>query len=207
MAHELSSEELKISILKIARKHFALHGFQGASLKSIAEEAGVANSLLNYHFADKTGLFKASLELFAQARMEALNRLLAEPKTKDELRVRLELFVDEILRSVLDDPYGFEIIQHEIKAGNPMILELFQNTMLKGFRGCMQFFADAQRNGLIQEELDPMILAAILFSTTCDSSRKDIFAQTFFNVSFTQPEWRQKFSRHVVTVMLNGVIK
>jgi AcrR family transcriptional regulator len=203
---ELSSEELKAALLKIARKHFALHGFQGASLKSIAEEAGVASSLLNYHFKDKSGLFKSCIELFAQARMQALNRILAEPRNKDEMRVRLELFVDETICSVIDDPHGFEIIQQEIKAGNPMIIELFENTMLQGFKNVVQFFAQAQRNGLVQPDLDPMILASLLFSSTCDSTRKDLLAQTFFNVSFTQTEWRQKFSRHVVTMILNGVM-
>ena len=204
---EQTSEELRAAILKIARKHFALHGFQGASLKNIAEEAGVANSLLNYHFTDKPGLFKQCIELFAQARMEALGRILGEPKTHDELKVRLELFVDEIIRSVMDDPHGFDIIQQEIKAGNPMIFEIFKNTMLKGFNGLVLFFTQAQKNDLIQPDLDPMILAGILFSMTCEAPRKDILNQTFFKVSFTQSEWRQKFSRHVVTVMLNGVLK
>ena len=204
---EQTSEELRATILKVARKHFALHGLQGASLKNIAEEAGVANSLLNYHFVDKNGLFEQCIELFAQSRMEALGRLLAEPKTQEELKIRLELFVDEVIRSVLDDPYGFEIIQQELKAGNPMVFEIFKNTMLKSFNGVMLFFTQAQNNGLIHSALDPMILATILFSSTCDSSRKDVMAKTFFKVSFTQPEWRQKFSHHVVTVMLNGVLK
>jgi TetR/AcrR family transcriptional regulator len=202
-----TSEELRASILKIARKHFALHGFQGASLKKIAGEAGVAGSLLNYHFTDKNGLFKQCIERFAQARMEALGRLLAEPKTTDELRVRMELFVDEMIRSVIDDPHGFEIVQQEIKSGNPMIFEIFKNTMLKGFTGVVQFFTQAQKNGLIRADLDPMILASILFSSSCDTPRKDALSQTFFKVSLTQTEWRQKFSRHIVTVMLNGVLK
>ncbi|NJL25763.1 MAG: TetR/AcrR family transcriptional regulator [Calothrix sp. SM1_5_4] len=54
---DLTSEELKSQIVAVARKHFAMHGFNGASLKEIAREAKVAGSLINYHFKDKRGFF------------------------------------------------------------------------------------------------------------------------------------------------------
>src|SRR3989344_1408519 len=87
-----SSEELKFRITEVARKHFAMHGMNGASLKDIAAEAQVAGSLINYHFKDKEGLFRACIEPFARGRMEAIQRILSEPQNRDELKVRLELF-------------------------------------------------------------------------------------------------------------------
>ena len=204
---ELNSEDAKISILDIARRHFARHGFQGTNLKDVASDAGVANSLINYHYGDKEGLFKACMSLFGQSRLDAINRVLAEPKDASELRVRLELFVEEMIVSVISDPYGFEIIDHEIKLGNPIIVKLFQDTLLKGFKNVVEFFKQAQRNGLIDPALDPFIVAVLLFSATCDSSRKDLMGKTFFNVSLEEAEYRKKFTRHVVTIFLNGVVK
>lgn len=204
---EAHAAELRSSLLRAARKHFALHGYQGASLKAIAEEAGVANSLINYHFHGKEGLFRQCIELFAQERMETFGRILeAAPQSKEELRVRLELFVDEIIRSVIDDPHGFDILQQEIKAGNPLVVKLFENTLLKGFKTVMGFFAEGQAKGLIRADLDPMILASILMSSTCDTTRKDALGEAFFNVSFKQAEWRQSFSRHIVILFLQGVL-
>jgi AcrR family transcriptional regulator len=204
---ELPPDELKASILSEARRHFSQHGFQGASLKDIAADAGVANSLINYHFKDKEGLFKACCEVFAHARMQAINRLLGEPHSRDEMRVRLELFVDEMFSSILADPYGFEMIDREMRAGNNMILDLFQGTLLQAFNNVVQFFTQAQNNGLLKDNADPVIVAALLFTATCDSARKDFMAKKFFTFSLEQPAWRKKFSSQIVNLFLNGVIK
>lgn len=200
--------ELSETILAVARRHFAQHGFQGANLRDIAQEAGVANSLINYHFTDKPGLFRACIERFARARMEAINRILdSEPKSRDEIRIRLELFVEEMFNAVLADPHSFEILDREMRAQNPLIMDLFQTTLLLAFKNVVNFFTQAQRNGLLREGTEPMILAALLFTSTCDTSRKDFMAKKFFDQTLTQPEWRKKFSGQVVGLFLNGVVK
>lgn len=57
-------------ILDVAETEFADHGFAGASLRRIAEQAGVAAALVHYHFGGKEGLFDAVVE----RRAEFVNR-------------------------------------------------------------------------------------------------------------------------------------
>ncbi len=204
---ELASEELRQQILEVARKHFALHGFYGASLKRIAAEAKVSSSLVNYHFTDKNGLLEAAMEPFARVRMEAIQRILSEPRNSEELRLRIELFVEEMLASVIQDANFHGIIERETACGNPIVLRIFENTLLLSFQSVVGFFDSAKSRGLIREDLDPLIIAGLLFTATCDAARKDFLAKTFFNVSFTQAEWRKKFAHHVVTLFLTGVSK
>jgi TetR/AcrR family transcriptional regulator len=199
--------DVKLTILEKAREHFSQHGYQGASLKDIAKDAGVASSLINYHFGDKEGLFKSCLEIFARGRLEAINRLLAEPKSRDDMRVRLELFVDEMITSILADPHGFTLLDREMNSGHELILKLFQETLLPIFMSVVQFFSQAEANGLVREGTDPIILAGLLFSMTCDNARKDFIARKFFPFSLEQPEWRKKFTNQLVSMFLNGVVK
>lgn len=203
---DVSSEELKASIVTIARRHFAKHGLQGTSLKNIAHEARVAGSLINYHFQDKDGLFKACLEVFGQTRLAAITRLLTRPKDATELRIRLELFVEDLMSSVMEDPDGFAMIDHETKSGNPLIMKLFEETLLKGFKAVIEFFRQAQDQGLIKTDLDPLIIAGILFTSVCESGRKDYLSKAFFNASLTDAEYRRKFTQQLVTLFLNGVV-
>ena len=56
-----------------AERVFALHGFDGASMRQIATEAGVAQALLHYHFGTKEKLYEA---MFAR-RSDAINALRA----------------------------------------------------------------------------------------------------------------------------------
>lgn len=55
--------DLREAILQAARERFAERGFEGASLRSIAAEAGVDVSLIPYYFGNKAGLYAATLEL------------------------------------------------------------------------------------------------------------------------------------------------
>ena len=79
--------------------------------------------------------------------------------------------------------------------------------MLKAFKNVVQFFTKAQEMGLIRKELDPLIVAILLFTSACDASRKDNLGRQFFNVSFAQLEWRKKFSQHVVILFMSGVMQ
>ncbi len=48
-------------ILEVARAHFERHGFDGASFRGIADDAGVAVGTVVLHFVDKRGLLHAAL--------------------------------------------------------------------------------------------------------------------------------------------------
>lgn len=65
-------------ILAVARRRFFADGYDGVSLRSIAEEAGVDVALISYHFGSKKGLFGAALALTANP-AELLARELGGP--------------------------------------------------------------------------------------------------------------------------------
>ena len=91
-------ESRQDAILDAAERVFAAAGYQGAAMRAIAEEAGVAQGLIHYHFKTKEKLFEAMVarrsgqinarraalvaELFAQAdrpRLEAIVEALFRP--------------------------------------------------------------------------------------------------------------------------------
>ena len=53
----------RTAILDAARAQFAAKGFAGASMRSIAAEAGVDASLISHHFGDKSRLLVATMQL------------------------------------------------------------------------------------------------------------------------------------------------
>jgi AcrR family transcriptional regulator len=50
-------------LIAVARRRFAADGFDRASLRGIAAEAGVDAALIRHYFGDKTGLLVASMQL------------------------------------------------------------------------------------------------------------------------------------------------
>ena len=204
---ELSSEELKAKILSVARQHFARLGLSGVSLKDVAKDAEVAGSLINYHFKDKEGLFRACIEPFARDRAQMIGRILSDPQSAEEMRVRLEVFVEEMQVSILKDLDLFEIVDREMRTGNPLIVDLFKEVMFSTFMIVQQFFNRAIENKIVRDGLDPVILATLLFTMTCDSARKNHIGKRFMNITFEDPERRRKFAQHVSDLFLKGVMR
>jgi AcrR family transcriptional regulator len=81
--------ETQARILQVARRHFEREGFDRASIRAIAAEAGVATGTVLLHFTDKAGLLHAALHEDLEA---AIARSLAV-KTRGSLLVRLSAVV------------------------------------------------------------------------------------------------------------------
>lgn len=89
------------AILDAAETVFAKSGFAGASMREIAEHAGVAQALIHYHFKNKEKLFEAmtarrSSEI-NNARAALLDKLLAGDKP-----VELEQVVEALFRPTIE---------------------------------------------------------------------------------------------------------
>jgi AcrR family transcriptional regulator len=73
------------TILNAAERMFGTHGYDGASMRTIAEEAGVAQALLHYHYSTKDNLYAAVFERRSSAitahRGAQLDALFASDRT------------------------------------------------------------------------------------------------------------------------------
>lgn len=97
----------KEEILDAAETLFAARGFEGASMRAIAEAAGVAQALLHYHYRTKEGLFEA---MFLR-RSGAINRIRLARLDVMSARGRpsVEDIVEALLRPTIEaghDPSG-----------------------------------------------------------------------------------------------------
>ncbi|WP_327301098.1 helix-turn-helix domain-containing protein [Streptomyces goshikiensis] len=89
----------RTSILEAAARVIARSGVRGLRVEEVAAEAGVSTSLLYYHFKDRTGLLRATLE-FINDRAERYTTARdehAEPLTpREELSQTLLLELQDI---------------------------------------------------------------------------------------------------------------
>ncbi|MCP2289431.1 TetR family transcriptional regulator [Nocardia amikacinitolerans] len=98
-------------ILTAARKSFAERGYNGTSLRSVAQAADVDPTLVNYYFSNKAGLLKAALEPPA-----AFGERIAEA-AEVPLEERGRAFVEAALR-MWDDPATAEVLRSIILAAS-----------------------------------------------------------------------------------------
>lgn len=92
--------ETRERLLRAAAKVFARHGFDGASLGQVAEEAGYTKGAVYSNFDSKDDLFTALIEAHCQDSLEQTRRLLQSPGPADE---RLQGIGDRLAGQIVGD--------------------------------------------------------------------------------------------------------
>lgn len=201
-----STEEVKNDLLKAALKHFALHGYQGASLSLIAQEAKVANSLINYYFKGKEGLFIEIIDRTQKIIQPMLKGLLDSPKSIEEVPLRLEFFVRGLLELLKNEPDTYEVLDREFRMGNPLVMPVFEKLVNQNFIEVVNFFKDCQKKGFLKKDLDPRLTASLLHSVICDTARSDGLIKHYFNKTIGDERYRDSVVQHILILFLNGVM-
>jgi len=87
-------EATKRAILEAARRRFAEAGYDGATIRAVAADAGVDPALVHYHFGSKEDLFAAAHDM--PVRLDTLRSVLRDGPS-DELGERVTRFYLEVL--------------------------------------------------------------------------------------------------------------
>lgn len=107
---EWSAETID-NLTRLARREFARHGYEGASVERIAEQAGLTKGAVYYHFGSKEGLFEVVLRDIQRQlvqRIEARASHHADPlrAVQEGCDVFLEVADDDEFRriAIIDGP-------------------------------------------------------------------------------------------------------
>jgi AcrR family transcriptional regulator len=145
-------------ILAEAERVFARFGYDGASMRQIAEAAGVPVALVSYHFESKDGLYRAVFYRRVPAIVEQRLAGLSIAMSEADLDRRLELVVKALVMPMLrlrardKDPSWGRLLAHETTDPN------------------------SEARGIIRDLIDPIAhkLMAALASALPGRSARDI---------------------------------
>ncbi len=132
-------ESAKDRLIEAAIKIFALHGYEGASTRLLAKEAGVNISASMYYFTDKNGLYKESMKHLANMmqvgianKAASIQTMLSNPKLSEAACLQmLHEFMRGSMSFMLSDkvsPYAIRILMREQAEPSPEF-EVFHEVM------------------------------------------------------------------------------
>jgi len=145
----------KSIILNAAKHEFVAHGFQGASIKRIAERAGIPRANIHYYFEDKTDIYQQLLDGIIDIWNKHYDTLNAEedPKTALTAYIRSKVMYSK------EDPDASKIFASEIIHGAPVL-----NTYLSGvFKEWVQEKVEVIEHWVKTEQIDPINPHHLLF--------------------------------------------
>lgn len=168
MAKHLSSREPAASapaqgreaILSVAKKQFAEHGYQGATLSQIAARAEVSKANIFHHFGSKEGLYLAVLKDYCE-QLSPLrgSRPISAPTCTEQLRQ----FARVHLENMLTEQGAVRLFLRELLAKDSLRKEMLAKGVIEdNFARLVQMVREGQEAGEIRPDLDPAILATVL---------------------------------------------
>lgn len=129
-------------ILQAALRAFAERGFDGTSTREIAAEAGVAQGLLSYHFANKLTLWEAAVDwAFALLYEEFRGATRAYQDLDPETRIRAAM--KRFVRFVSRHPEVHRLMMHEGAHDGPRLRWIVEKHLRRFFAQAQSFFSDA----------------------------------------------------------------
>lgn len=194
------------ALIKSAQRLFGQNGYKATSVHDIARDADVNVSLVNYHFGGKEGLFR---ECFAQAglsRLEMAEKILnCKPNSLDEVRVRLSMFIDEIMLDGIKNPEVFSILQRELTAEFEILGDAFKTTFLRTFELLTKFLSVAKERGILNSWTDPNLTAIHLVGSVMHTIRTDEIRSKIFKKSLRDQSVRATTRDYLVRIFLEGI--
>lgn len=193
-------------LIQTATAIFAQKGFAATTVKDIADGAGVNISLISYHFQGKENLYKACIGPVAVKSYEMAKQILQPADTADGFRVRLELFVENMLIFYADNPYIAQIVQRELDMPSPFFEDLFQSVFLKKYCVIVDYIAHAQTKKIVREALCADGVAAVLVGSVVHYGRSAKLIERFFGKSLADPVCRKEIVDSIVGIVMRGVL-
>ena len=192
------------ALIQAARDVFSRKGLDGTTVKEIADSAGVNISLISYHFDGKDGLYRACLESFGRERLSVAQRMLGPVTTASELRVRLGLFVEEILACYAVDLDLLRMIHRECESESALTQDIFEKTFLQVFKSLVDFLSRAAESSILRKDLDPPVCAALLMGAISQLGMKDHISKRYFGRTIQDEQYRTHVAQQVISSWLDG---
>ncbi|MFC4527516.1 TetR/AcrR family transcriptional regulator [Dyella halodurans] len=189
----LDSPDLRPHLIDAALACFVRDGIAGTSLRGIAADAGVTPALLNYYFGSKLALRDA---VFEERLMPAVLTLRGHVASAgDDIQALVGSFVRGVLGLVASHPWFPALWVREVLCEGGALRELLLSRIGPELPQMLAArFAEAQRRGQLNANLDPRLMVVSLIGLT-------LFPAA------SAPIWRQLFQADLgVDAMANHAL-
>ncbi|RDC61756.1 TetR/AcrR family transcriptional regulator [Adhaeribacter pallidiroseus] len=187
-------QDKKDYILEVAERVFGELGYEGASTRHLATEAGVNMAMLNYYFGSKDGLLKAVLERRINFLRQALLAIKEKPISSWE---KLMQAVDIYLERVLVNSGFHRLIQRELSLNQrPEIIQTITDQVLQNINALKAIIQEGIDNDSFRAVDVEMLIASILGTKYYISNSSHISSQ-LLQVDLNGPDLTEKLKPRI----------
>lgn len=194
----------QIQIIETAERLFAERGFDGTSVRDIADEAGINVAMISYYFGSKEKLMEALFELrvgTVKMRIESL--------IKDESLTPLEkvnILIDEHIERIMQKQCFHKImVGVQVTNKNPAILKAANKVKLRNAAVVTELIKEGQKKGVFKKKVDIVLMLNTMIGTVSQSLISMDYYREFNNQQDLNEEefqliFKRRLSIHIKTL-------
>ncbi len=148
-------------ILEAGERIFAQHGFRGATMQMIADQAGLPKANLHYYFDSKEKLYRRVVEKIFEIWLQAASSF----ENSDEPKEAFKLYLYEIMPISRRHPYGSKVWANEVMQGAPIIQDFLETQLRSWTDGRIESIQAWIASGKIRP-IEPRWVMYMIWATT-----------------------------------------
>lgn len=191
-------------ILRVAMKCFAKNGYGGVSLSSLAKEAGVADSLLHYHFKTKENIWKRALQLVGGEIHKELKNLVPLIKDLDGVQ-QLKILNRQIVYISARNPEFQQIVVQEVFSKSERSKWLVEELLVPIYSFHEALRREEQAKGTIKN-VPPANLVSFMFGAITTFFARTYQMETQFGVNSYDEAEVEQHADIINDLIFNGLL-
>jgi AcrR family transcriptional regulator len=153
-------------LMDTAELLFSKKGFDGTSVRDIAEEAGINTAMISYYFGSKEKLMEAIFEQRTLNIKEKVDLLLKDERLDPFQKVYslLDEYIDKIMQR---KKFHRILLCEQVINQNPVIVELMEKMKNRNSSCIHDLIRHGQKKGLFKKQVDiPMMMNTLIGTIT-----------------------------------------
>lgn len=194
----------QIQIIETAEELFADKGYDGTSVRDIADEAGVNVAMISYYFGSKEKLMEALFEhRIGSIQMKVENLLKDDSLSPIE---KVNMLIDDHVERVMQKQC-FHKIMISVALTNkiPAILKAANDVRLRIAAIVTELIKDGQKKGVFKKKVDVILMLNTMVGTVSQTLMSQAYYREFNHQNeLTEDEFlshlKRKLSIHIKTL-------
>lgn len=193
--------EKQLAIINTAEKLFSVNGFEGTSVRDIAQEAGVNLAMISYYFGSKEKLMEAVFEQRTSTiRIKVENLLQNEKVTPLE---KVNTLIDDYIDKYMHQQEFHRIMMREMLIGkNTPIAAAILEVKKRNLGLIKKLIHEGQKSGVFKKNIDIVLMMTTLVGTVSHMITSQRFYKEMNNLEHMpevefQKHIRKKLSTHL----------
>jgi len=196
----------QIQIIETAEKLFADRGFDGASVRDIADEAGINVAMISYYFGSKEKLLEALFNYRAMGTTQKLVSMIADKALKpvEKINLLIEYYIEKFHNQTC---FHKIMSREQVASKRTAIAEMIRSFKKRNQQLIKEIILEGQKKGDFVKNIDIPILMATLIATVNHMVTTQHFYREINNLQDMPEEQFQKMMKKKLNAHFKFIFK